>query len=238
MRALIYNPTGLPTLAGAAERLQIEQVSGPALEAAAARLARNGQLPLLLAGGGGALVPVVRRLRASGFGGPLLVLAPAEAASIRVELLNAGADDVVTAPVDPVELEARIAAILRREHGILGETVEIGTLVFHLDGRHPQLAGREMRLSAREYDILRHLVLNVERVVSKTSIYDALYALSAEPPFEKIIDVYICRLRAKIALAGLGAPAIITVAGRGYSLRRPAACAEVGAAHGAEAPSV
>lgn len=233
MRALIYNPDDAPVFSGPASRLELEAVSAQALRAGAERLAQNSQLPLLLVATeteARALAALLRELRQAGFGGPLLVLGKGSGAALRADLLYAGADDVLERPVDPRELEARVSAISRRQHGVLSDSVSLGELVFYLDGRHPEVSGQEVRLSSREYDILRHLVLNAGRVVSKSAIYDALYALCAMPPFEKIIDVYICRLRAKIAKASQGGSYIATVPGRGYSLRKPSAGAELLAA--------
>ena len=67
-------------------------------------------------------------------------------------------------------------------------------------------------------------MLNAQRVVSKAAIYDALYGMAEEQPFDKVIDVYICKIRKKIALAaGSGHRYIETVHGRGYKLSPPEA---------------
>ena len=226
MRVLSLNPAALPlTTAPCPAGLLIETISEKALFAGAAALRENRLLPVLLvsrpaAGDEEALKSTLLRLRGAGFQGPVLVIgaAPDQTAV----LLNAGADDVLLWPATGADLMARLNAVLRRIHGLSSAEVRIGAMTFHLDGRHPEVGGQPVRISRREYEILQFLVLNAGRVVSKAAIYDALYSLSADPPFEKIIDVYICRLRTKFARdLPAGEVLIETVAGRGYRVPAP-----------------
>jgi two-component system cell cycle response regulator CtrA len=77
-------------------------------------------------------------------------------------------------------------------------------------------------LSGREHAVFRQLALNASRVVSKAAIYDAVYGMAEDQPFDKVIDVYICKIRKKIAsVAGGGHSYIETVHGRGYKLSSP-----------------
>lgn len=226
LRALIYNPKKLPIFGTKKSRqLELEEVSAEALIAGAARLGANDQLAILLVTEGGqaeATERLVRSLRHKGYRGPLIVLSPQSQADDFVSYLYAGADDAHSTQISERELIARLDAITRRQHGILTDQVTLGELTFFLDGRHPEIGGQQIKLSAREFSILRHLVLNKDRVVTKSAIYDALYALCAMPPFDKIIEVYICRLRAKIARgSGNGVNYIETVPGRGYRLCVP-----------------
>ena len=221
MRALLHNPGQASLFSGQPPAgLELVPVERAALEASATRLAQNDQLPVFLAGlPDGAML---RQLRSVGFAGPVIVLMETVSALQTADLIYAGADDVVSLPVAGCELMARVTAVSRRLHGISAGALSVGALEFYLDGRHPRLHGEEIRLSAREYDIMRHLMLNVQRVVAKDAIYDALYALCALPPFDKIIDVYICRLRAKLTKVRPGCGAYIeTVPGRGYRMTAP-----------------
>ncbi|MCB5410847.1 response regulator transcription factor [Pseudogemmobacter faecipullorum] len=222
MRALLYNPGQAGLFSGQPPAgLELIPVERAALEASATRLARNDQLPVFLAGPADSAM--LRQLRSLGFTGPVLVLMPGVSALQTADLIYAGADDVLALPVAGCELMARVAAVSRRLHGVSAGALTVGALEFYLDGRHPRLHGEEIRLSAREYDIMRHLMLNAQRVVAKEAIYDALYALCALPPFDKIIDVYICRLRAKMTRIRPGCGAYIeTVPGRGYRMTVPA----------------
>lgn len=201
--------------------LDFETVGETALKAAAAHLGQNDLLPVVLVADDdlSADLALIRSLRKSGFRGAIVVLA---ASKVATALLNAGADDVMVTPADPAEMLARLSAVTRRSHGIPAEAIELSDLTIYMDGRHPEVAGQSLPLSAREYQILRYLALNAGRVVPKAAIYDALYALCPMPPFDKIIDVYICRLRAKFAKsAAQGGRFIKTVPGRGYLLTAP-----------------
>jgi two-component system cell cycle response regulator CtrA len=156
-------------------------------------------------------------LRAAGCDNPVVVMRDFRNARETAVLLDRGADEVVVAPVKAVELKARVNAILRRSHGHAGEEVKVGDIVAYLDGRDPEVAGRRMRLSQREHAIFRQLALNARKVVPKSAIYDAVYGVSDMPPFEKVIDVYICKIRKKLeATTPAGARYIETVPGRGY----------------------
>ncbi|RRH75778.1 winged helix-turn-helix domain-containing protein [Falsigemmobacter faecalis] len=223
MRVLCVNPSALPlTTASDPSGLMVEAISEKALFAGAAALRENRLLPVFLVGRADGsdvltLKATLQRLRATGFQGPVLVICGAGAAA--ASLLNAGADDVLAWPASGADLMARLNAVMRRIHGVSRPEVQIGSMTFHLDGRHPEIGQNSVRISRREYEILQFLALNAGRVVSKAAIYDALYSLSAEPPFEKIIDVYICRLRTKLARdLPPGEVLIETVAGRGYRL--------------------
>lgn len=142
-----------------------------------------------------------------------------------VELLRAGADDVIVKPVASAEIRARIEATRRRVHGFTTNAVRAGRLTVFLDGRDPEVDGVRLRLSQREHAILGVLALNHRRVVSKECIYEAVYGLSGADPIDKVIDVYICKLRKKIAGSTGGGKYIETVYGRGYKFEAPAEAA-------------
>jgi two-component system cell cycle response regulator CtrA len=133
------------------------------------------------------------------------------------ELLDRGADEVLVAPIKAIELKARVNAILRRSHGHASDAVKVGNIVAYFDGRDPEVAGTRMRLSQREHAVFKQLALNASKVVPKSAIYDAVYGISEMPPFEKVIDVYICKIRKKLDAATPGGGRYIeTVPGRGY----------------------
>jgi two-component system cell cycle response regulator CtrA len=133
------------------------------------------------------------------------------------ELLDRGADEVLVAPIKAIELKARVNAILRRSHGHASDEVKVGNIVAYFDGRDPEVAGNRMRLSQREHAVFKQLALNASKVVPKSAIYDAVYGISDMPPFEKVIDVYICKIRKKLDASTPGGGRYIeTVPGRGY----------------------
>jgi len=165
------------------------------------------------------LIGQIAKLRRAGCEHPVLVLRNTADAENAAQALDAGADDDVVMPVKAVELKARINAVLRRAHGHSADSITIGEVTAFFDGRDPEVSGQRVKLSRREHTIFQQLVLNARRVISKAAIYDAVYGMSDEQPFDKVIDVYICKIRKKIGQAAeSGYQYIETVHGRGYKL--------------------
>jgi two-component system, cell cycle response regulator CtrA len=151
----------------------------------------------------------------------VLCLIERRCARTAAELLDAGADDVMVKPVAGVELRARIAAARRRSFGTVVSSVREGRLLVHLDGRAPEVDGTPMRLSQRENAILAALAQYRRRLLPKERIHSLVYGDGDFDPLDKVIDVYICKLRKKIAEATGGARYIETVYGRGYKFEAP-----------------
>ncbi len=159
------------------------------------------------------------RLRKSGCRNPILVLRDQRDPEAAMEALDAGADDDIVGPLTGPELRSRVNAITRRFHGHAAGSVKIGDITAYFDGRDPDVAGIPMRLSQRELAIFQQIALAAPRVVSKSVIYDAVYGMAEDQPFDKVIDVYICRIRKKIEeMSPSGNPHIRTIRGRGYKL--------------------
>ena len=166
----------------------------------------------------------VRRLRAKGVRTPAVVLSASERAGERVRAFSAGADDVVAKGVDRDELVARLRAVTRRARGHAQNLLAIGPVGLNLDSRAVHVHGRPVRLTGKEFAILELLALRRGMVMTKEAILNHLYGGLDEPEM-KIIDVFVCKLRKKLADAG--APEVIaTVWGRGYIAREPAPAAE------------
>ena len=128
-----------------------------------------------------------------------------------------GADDFITKPCDHTELFARMQAIVRRSKGYSQPTLHCGPLQLNLDSREVFVAGRQVHLTGKEFAILELLVLRKGMVLTKEVFLNHLYGGMDEPEM-KIIDVFICKLRKKLAEAG--APNVVgTVWGRGYMVR-------------------
>lgn len=178
----------------------------------------------------------ISALRQSGCRNPILVLREARDPKAAMAALDAGADDDIVRPMTGAELRARVHAIQRRFHGHAAGSIRIGDITAYFDGRDPDVAGEPMRLSQRELAIFQQIALAAPRVVSKSVIYDAVYGMAEDQPFDKVIDVYICRIRKKIEEMSPSAdPHIRTIRGRGYKLEPDAAAA---AFPGAPAPAV
>ncbi len=164
---------------------------------------------------------LVRRMRHARHPVPALVLSDSAQASVRIRAFAAGADDVVSKPFDQTELVARIQAILRRSKGYAAPVLQIANLRLNLDSREVMVDERPVHLTGKEYSILELLVLRKGIVLTKDAFLNHLYGGMDEPEM-KIIDVFICKLRKKLQIAGAG-NLIGTIWGRGYMLRDEAA---------------
>jgi two-component system cell cycle response regulator CtrA len=161
-------------------------------------------------------------LRATGVEVPLVVLSDVKASDLAIGVFGAGADDFVVKPFNPLELKARLHAVTRRLDGRRESASVLGPLTVYEDGRDPEVDGKPVKLSQREHAIFHYLARHRGRVVSKEAVYTAVYGAIDAEPFDKVIDVYICKLRKKLAEATGGAHFIETVYCRGYKLDEPA----------------
>ncbi len=160
---------------------------------------------------------VVRRLRIGRDDTPILILSGLVRSPAKVKALGLGADDFITKPFDNAELLARMQAVVRRCKGFSQPTLRVGTVELNLDSREVFVDGAEVRLTGKEYAILELLVLRRGMVLTKEAFLNHLYGGLDEPEM-KIIDVFICKLRKKLADAGAD-NLIGTIWGRGYMIR-------------------
>ena len=163
---------------------------------------------------------VTKRLRSAGYTAPILFLTAKDETEDKIEGLNAGGDDYVTKPFSLDEIVARIQAILRRTMQADEEAViRAGELSMDQDTHDVKVGEVSIDLSPTEFKLLRYLMLNPNRVLSKSQILDHVwdYDFRGEAG---IVESYISYLRRKIDAEGL--PALIhTKRGVGYVLRRP-----------------
>jgi two-component system cell cycle response regulator CtrA len=162
---------------------------------------------------------VVRRMRSARIETPVLILSGLSRPQAKVKGLGMGADDFISKPFDRAELLARMQAIVRRSKGFSQPMLRIGALQLNLDSREVLVNGTPVHLTGKEYAILELLVLRKGMVLTKEAFLNHLYGGMDEPEM-KIIDVFICKLRKKLAQAGAG-NLIGTVWGRGYMMRDP-----------------
>jgi len=163
---------------------------------------------------------VLRLLRVSRVSTPILILSGLVDIRDKVKGLGFGADDYVSKPFHKDELVARIRAIVRRSKGHAESVIRTGDLVVNVDTMTVEVNGRPLHLTCKEYQILELLSLRKGTTLIKEMFLDYLYGGMDEPE-QKIIDVFICKLRKKLANASNGKDYIETVWGRGYALREP-----------------
>jgi two-component system, cell cycle response regulator CtrA len=163
---------------------------------------------------------IVRRMRAARLQTPVLIVSGVSRPQAKVKGFAVGADDFMTKPFDGGELVARLQAIVRRSKGYSQPQLRVGELVLNLDSREVMVGSTQVHLTGKEYAILELLILRKGMVLTKEAFLNHLYGGMDEPEM-KIIDVFICKLRKKLAVAGAG-NLIGTVWGRGYMIREPA----------------
>ena len=168
---------------------------------------------------------VLRQLRLARVETPILILSGADDTENNIKGFGFGADDYLTKPFHREELVARIHAIIRRSKGHSQSIIRTGRITVNLDAKTVETDSGTVHLTGKEYQMLELLSLRKGTTLTKEMFLNHLYGGMDEPEL-KIIDVFICKLRKKLAEATGGQNYIETVWGRGYVLRDPAAAAE------------
>ena len=163
---------------------------------------------------------VLRKLRLARVETPILILTGEDDTESKIRGFGFGADDYMTKPFHRDELVARIHAIVRRSKGHAQSTITTGKATVNLDAKTVEVDGKTVHLTGKEYQIFELLSLRKGSTLTKEMFLNHLYGGMDEPEL-KIIDVFICKLRKKIAHATGGENYIETVWGRGYILRDP-----------------
>lgn len=164
---------------------------------------------------------VLRQLRLARIETPTLILTGADDTESKIKSFGFGADDYLTKPFHREELVARIHAIIRRSKGHSQSVIRTGEVNVNLDAKTVEVGGATVHLTGKEYQMLELLSLRKGTTLTKEMFLNHLYGGLDEPEL-KIIDVFICKLRKKLAEATGGQNYIETVWGRGYVLREPA----------------
>lgn len=186
-----------------------------ALETARERLPDLVILDLMLPGMDG--VEVCRRLRAAD-DVPIIMLTARDALSDKVEGLEAGADDYVTKPFQFAELLARVRAALRRKEARADAgLISVGDLTIRPLSREVLRNGRDVQLSAREYDLLEYLARHAGQVLSKETLFEKVWGYDFEVESDAV-KVYVSYLRKKLNAGG--EPDLIhSIRGVGYIVK-------------------
>ena len=163
---------------------------------------------------------VLRTLRVAKINTPIMILSGSSEIDTKVKTFGSGADDYMTKPFHKDELVARIHAVVRRSKGHAQSVIKTGDITVNLDAKTVEVNGLRVHLTGKEYQMLELLSLRKGTTLTKEMFLNHLYGGMDEPEL-KIIDVFICKLRKKLATASGGAHHIETVWGRGYVLRDP-----------------
>lgn len=164
----------------------------------------------------GSGLALLRRWRQRGLTLPVLILTARDAVDDRVQGLDHGADDYLVKPFALAELQARVRALLRRHQGLASNTLQCGELSVDLESHKVLLCGEVLQLTRREYALLRRLIMQAGKVVSRARLQEDLYDWQDDIG-SNALEVHIHHLRRK-----LGTDWIRTVRGEGYCLERQA----------------
>jgi two-component system OmpR family response regulator len=154
------------------------------------------------------LLRELRRKKAT----PVLIVTARDALQDRVLGLDIGGDDYLVKPFELKELQARLRALIRRSAGKTKSLIELGDVAIDTAARTVAKQGELIPLTAREYALVEYLALHRRQLVTRTMIYDQIFA-DNDDTFSNLIEVYISNLRKK-----LGKEFIATRRGQGYMI--------------------
>ena len=162
-------------------------------------------------------IDVLRRLRARKNALPVLILTARDTVEDRIGGLDSGADDYLVKPFDMGELAARLRALLRRAGGTAAPALQVQEVLLDPAAHQVRWQGKDIELSAREFEVLQALMLSAGKVLSRAQLEEKLYAWGDEVE-SNAVEVHVHHLRRKLY------PELIeTVRGVGYLIRNPGA---------------
>ena len=140
---------------------------------------------------------VLQALRKDGRTTPVIVLTGSKESQSTVRALDAGADDYVTKPIVIDEFRARMRALVRRGGAKRTEQLVLGNVVLNRLTRQVLVAGTECNLTAKEFQLLEHFLLNQGQVVTRSELLDKVWDMHFDPG-SNVVDVHVTRLRKKL----------------------------------------
>ncbi|HWL81163.1 MAG TPA: response regulator transcription factor [Roseomonas sp.] len=166
---------------------------------------------------------ILRDIRRRGVQAPVLVLGTAPTQDEELAALELGADGVMSRSIPPALLHARMQAVLRRGCGHASAQLRCGNVMLDQTRRTVTVDDRPVRVTCREFDVLEMLMLRRGTLLTKEHFMARSYG-AEDGPDQRILDVFVCKLRRKLAAAG-SAEIVRTIWGRGYVLEEPAPAA-------------
>lgn len=165
-------------------------------------------------------IDLIKAIRADGMNFPILILTARDNWADKVEGLDSGADDYVVKPFQIEEIKARLNALLRRAAGFSKPTLDFAGLSLDTSAKRLRVDGEEVELTAYEYKVLEYLMMNPDKVISKTELTEHLYDQDYDRD-SNVLEVFIRRLRQKLDPNETLKP-IDTIRGQGYRFNVPA----------------
>ncbi|MGL5352776.1 MAG: response regulator transcription factor [Clostridium sp.] len=159
---------------------------------------------------------VLKDIRSKGIETPVIIVTARDEIKERAMGLDLGSDDYIVKPFDLIELRARINAVVRRLYGRVNSEIKIGDLLINPKTRIVNYNLKEVKLSAKEFDILEYIANNHPNVVSSESITEHVYDEFFDQ-FSSVLRVHIANLRKKLRVAA-EKDILITLKGKGYRI--------------------
>ncbi len=161
-------------------------------------------------------IDILRKLRAARFHAPIMALARSLNEAARLRVLQAGADDLVVGALSHEEIFMKLQNLIRRSRGFHESSIRVGAVEINMNAKKIFVGDNHVTMTKKEYQIIEILALRKGAVLSKETILDHLYG-GLDEPNPKIIDVFICKIRKKLAAYGVE-DFIETNWGRGYMI--------------------
>ena len=158
---------------------------------------------------------VLKNTRAKGIKTPILILTAKNTSSVLINSMNSGADDFLSKPFEFSVLTARLNALIRRSKGIVTNIIKVGTIEIDIAAHIATKDGKLLKLSRREFTILKVALSNIGKVITRDKLINSLYNLNDDID-SNTLEVHIHNLRKK-----LGSDIIKTVRGVGYIIQDP-----------------
>ena len=161
---------------------------------------------------------VCREVRLSGLATPILLLTARDQVADKVVGLKLGADDYVTKPFDTLEFMARVETLLRRAPKHAPHLLQSGPLRMDVRATEVTRDGKEIHLSAREFQLLRHFMGHAGKTISRSELLEEVWGYQ-DGTFTRTVDVHVASLRQKLEKDPKHPQLILTVPGTGYKLK-------------------